>query len=47
VNDCQILAGQRLAEAGAGLVGAIALYATPVVGGLGPLLAVQFVAGGA
>jgi len=32
---------------GAGLVGAIALYATSAVGGLGPLIALQFVAGGA
>jgi hypothetical protein len=33
--------------AGAGVVGAIALYATSAVSGLGPLVAAQFVAGGA
>jgi hypothetical protein len=39
--------GGAAVMAGAGLVGAIALYATAVAGALGPLVAAQFVAGGA
>jgi hypothetical protein len=39
--------GGAAVMSGAGLVGAIALFATPAVGGLGPLVAVQFVAGAA
>ncbi len=39
--------GGAAVMAGAGIVGAIAIYATAVVGGLGPLVAAQFAAGGA
>jgi hypothetical protein len=39
--------GGAAVMAGAGVVGAIALYATSIAGGLVPLVAAQFVAGGA
>jgi hypothetical protein len=39
--------GGAAVMAGAGVAGAVALYATTVAGGLGPLVAAQFVAGGA